>query len=657
MKILRNHLMLLILFLAISTNAFSLDIIREGGVGTISLKLTSSESFSPKKESSLMQNGLVWTMMQPKGDLGSWDSSKKAQAISSGSIVGFSVPVKMLIGTTIKKISVTLASEAPMKAAFLLGSEPFTLNGKDEFTVSNNSFKTYEFDVDKDVTINKESVSALTNLFYLALQTSTGKGYIRDITIKYSTGSNFSRIGFSPKSATYYLGEESELPRLVSKSVMPVFYQSSNPSVASVNNTSGVVTPSKAGKATITAYYYGNANNLPTQASYELTVKDEVSAMYNVLMPSLYGVPVVMNNGDKMTLLYADRLFSGNQLYALGAQGKSNFGKVDGVFTSVRCFRNDLSGTLFTLVIDEDGKKYFQLKDGSYLTCTANQTLTTTTNKEEAEVKIVLRYNKTEEGTNELVRSLLINGFLITYDKESGTFVGYNPDDILSKKFLGLTQLTPYIAKRIDAEVTIGETGYSTLFYGQTNLRVPSGVTASTYKVEDGVLKKSFTYNPGDIIRKSTGVVLNAKAGTYKFYSTTEEETSAIGYRNMLQGSDLDSEIGNNTTYYYYMLSLNSSSDPESVGFYWGADNGDAFTNKSHKAYLVVPRTAFTSGAKEVLLFGEESEEVTAIQNVETDKASADNSVYNLAGQKVADSAENLPAGLYIVGGKKILVK
>jgi hypothetical protein len=50
---------------------------------------------------------------------------------------------------------------------------------------------------------------------------------------------------------------------------------------------------------------------------------------------------------------------------------------------------------------------------------------------------------------------------------------------------------------------------------------------------------------------------------------------------------------------------------------------------------------------------------VTDIDSVETDakQNAASTSVYNLYGQKVGESLENLPRGIYIQGGKKIYVK
>lgn len=50
-------------------------------------------------------------------------------------------------------------------------------------------------------------------------------------------------------------------------------------------------------------------------------------------------------------------------------------------------------------------------------------------------------------------------------------------------------------------------------------------------------------------------------------------------------------------------------------------------------------------------------DEVTAIDHIEADATATHTAVYNIYGQKVADTLDGLPAGLYIRDGKKILVK
>jgi hypothetical protein len=96
------------------------------------------------------------------------------------------------------------------------------------------------------------------------------------------------------------------------------------------------------------------------------------------------------------------------------------------------------------------------------------------------------------------------------------------------------------------------------------------------------------------------------------------------------------------------MLSLNEKSDPASVGFYYGADGGAAFTNGAHKAYLALT-TEQAAGAKRVWF------DTTGISSIKTVENNSQD-VYTVTGVQVNKSS-NMPKGIYIVGGKKTVVK
>jgi hypothetical protein len=70
----------------------------------------------------------------------------------------------------------------------------------------------------------------------------------------------------------------------------------------------------------------------------------------------------------------------------------------------------------------------------------------------------------------------------------------------------------------------------------------------------------------------------------------------------------------------------------------------------------------FSSGAKMSSLFGRFADEATAVESIQTDKSvqPSTQAVYNLHGQLVSlDASElnNLPAGIYLVNGKKYIVR
>ena len=191
--------------------------------------------------------------------------------------------------------------------------------------------------------------------------------------------------------------------------------------------------------------------------------------------------------------------------------------------------------------------------------------------------------------------------------------------------------------------VTIGETGYATLYYSDRALTVPAGVKGYTCSLAGGSFNMNEAFAEGQTIPAGTGVLLNGNPGTYTFNVSSETGTPVAD--NWLKGSDEKATTKDGER--YYMLSLDANSTAGSVGFYWGAPNGGAFTNGAHKAYLCVKDNA--TGAKTCYRFDGQT---TAIDGTRADKpTAADGAVYNLAGQRVDRSYK----GVVIKNGKKYI--
>ena len=208
----------------------------------------------------------------------------------------------------------------------------------------------------------------------------------------------------------------------------------------------------------------------------------------------------------------------------------------------------------------------------------------------------------------------------------------------------GTTEWTKPTYFTTGIDVSVSAAGYATLYYGDKNLVVPEGVEASAITVEGGSMTQSQVYTAGDIIPQGTGVLLQASEGDYVFGVTSEEGTAASD--NMLRGSDEEEETSGGDI--YLMLSLNEKSDPKSVGFYYGADKGAPFVNGAHKAYLALT-TKQAAGAKYVWFNTTGISRLKAVENNSAD-------VYTVTGVQVNKSSAK-PKGVYIVGGKKIVVR
>ena len=196
-------------------------------------------------------------------------------------------------------------------------------------------------------------------------------------------------------------------------------------------------------------------------------------------------------------------------------------------------------------------------------------------------------------------------------------------------------------------DLTIGEAGYATLYLGCA-VTVPAAVKAFPVTVDGewavfGEALKTIPANTGVIIAGETGEA--AAAGTYKFNYTAP--VAAIE-GNQLQGSTIDSYKEGPA----YVLGQVEGV----VGLYKAVLNADAtgatgeshFKNNANKAYLVVP------GASEVASYSFRfGEGTTGISEVKGENGNV-KGIYDLTGRRV--EAITAP-GIYVVGGKKVLVK
>ncbi len=204
---------------------------------------------------------------------------------------------------------------------------------------------------------------------------------------------------------------------------------------------------------------------------------------------------------------------------------------------------------------------------------------------------------------------------------------------------------------------TITDAGYAT-YYTDVEYVMPAGVTGTTVtgvtNTTSGdaeyVLTMNWEYVEGSVVPANTALVLQGEAGEYEY------ETSSTGAEaptdNLLVGSTADTPTtgpnGEEEGYVFYELSDGSYG----VGFYYGAEGGEAFTSEANKAWL--PLSESQARGARFLGFGK-GDDTTGISSVEsaTDGATV-KGIYTVQGTRVSNM--NQP-GLYIVDGKKVLVK
>lgn len=232
----------------------------------------------------------------------------------------------------------------------------------------------------------------------------------------------------------------------------------------------------------------------------------------------------------------------------------------------------------------------------------------------------------------------------------TGRILQYNSGDPRFACYTGSQQPVTLYKKAAAATTgtfTIGKAGYATFFTDWTFV-MPEGVEGGIVTgAADGRLTVDYRYTAGTTVPANTGLLLKGAADTYPYdLSTATPDAPEVNY---LKGS-VNGGLTEGEGCLFYMLSYDANG--KNLGFYWGADDGAAFESGAGKAYLALPQTV-ASQVRGFVLDGP----TTGISGITTDGPAAPAAVYSLTGVRMGTTTDGLPAGIYIVGGKKVLVK
>ena len=186
--------------------------------------------------------------------------------------------------------------------------------------------------------------------------------------------------------------------------------------------------------------------------------------------------------------------------------------------------------------------------------------------------------------------------------------------------------------------VAITAAKYAT-FYAPVAVNVPDGVTAHTVTINGEWATLS---DPLTVVPAYTGVVLYSEtANTYTFVVDATNTDAPIA-DNALNGTVAATYVTDNA----YVLGIKEGE----VGFYTAITEGQeegTFLNNHHKAYL--PKV---NGMSNTIGYRFNFGGTTAIEEVEIRNEKEE--IYDLTGRRVNEITK---AGVYIVNGKKVMVK
>lgn len=198
----------------------------------------------------------------------------------------------------------------------------------------------------------------------------------------------------------------------------------------------------------------------------------------------------------------------------------------------------------------------------------------------------------------------------------------------------------------------ITEAGYGT-YYSSKAYIMPKGVKGYTITGNEGTsLVMNEAYAAGDVVPAKTALVVEGAAN--KYYTLVVASTELTPADNKLHGSDkAETTYVDGTDVKYYKLSYNNEGN--NLGFYWGSENGAAFTNGAHKAYLALDSETLLSQSRGFSL-ADLAHGVTTGINTTVKSATQSNFIYDLNGRRI-NSLNGAAKGVYIMNGQKVLVK
>lgn len=185
--------------------------------------------------------------------------------------------------------------------------------------------------------------------------------------------------------------------------------------------------------------------------------------------------------------------------------------------------------------------------------------------------------------------------------------------------------------------IAVTSAGYAT--YVSDNDLDYSGLAVKAYKAL--VSEKAISFTKVTTVPAGEGVMLQGAEGTYNVPVAASAVAAWADIDNaFVRGSDAPVASDNGDGKYNYVL---STDDKGVVGFYKANGN----TVARNRAYL----QSTTNAARLAFNFDDETGEATGISEMKNAKADA--AIYNLNGVRV----KNMTKGLYIMNGKKVIVK
>lgn len=670
------------------------------GQETVSLVLSSSAKFDTKNGSTLTQNGVTWTVTTKKGEI----RNSYNNDIYKGQQFGTSTqPWQGTFSTgdvqgTVTKVSVAANTGGTATLSVKVGTVDFECGGKTSASVEKKTqgINTYDFEGGASGKI-VVSLNGTSKACYLGSITVTYVGSdmkltelsFHDYSLSFATTNDLS--AFTGQKATL----KSDGAELTGKAVT---YSESGDDIFSTfdKNTGVLALNGNAGVATVTAEFAGDDVYASSTKSYTVTVKKvytDIASLKKKIKSTN------KNNPDKFTIDFKDAIVtykSGDNLYIQDATG--------GLYSSASNTElngNDkINGWVDISVYKDQGQtrvnrlasyKDTKIAHGAEFTpevvtlAQLNGNIDVYENMRVRVVGVTLTsvFNKKKSA------KIAQDGTTITlYDKSKNTSWDEKVGDVLDIEgypctYNGTKELCVWRKMDVDSPVVLDE----------TSEKISDVIKANADKVVTVTLKRSISkdylntvclpfalsadqvaevFGEGNVVSdytSVTGTVMNFTPVTEMVanhpyivkatetfdtknisgvtLNTIVNDENSVGFTNA-EGSFSAHYVGSPSIYTFTSVAGNQLFLGKDGKLY--RPNAEGAKLKGMRAYFVVPDG--TSNEAKVNIGGG----LSSIDKLMNGEAMT-GKVYNLNGQYVGNTLDGLAKGLYIMNGKKYVVK